>query len=191
FLYPVVTLQTGEAGQRVSKILVVEAKEKIGREVYAGVLLDRSVGLPLLMACAEGGVEIEVVAAKNPEKILKLHFDPTAGLPAYKARKMALELGFRGDEVTQAADVFLAMAKVFLDKDCSLVEITPRGGMESGKVMVIDAKITFDDNALYRHPEVTALRDESEENPAELRAARAGLTYISLDGNVGCLVNGA
>src|SRR5262245_31374959 len=189
--HPLVTIQTGESGQKVSKVLVVEAKEEIKREVYVGVLLDRAVGLPLLMACAEGGVEIEEVAKDHPEKILKLHFDPTAGLPAYKARKMALELGFKGDEVTQAADVFVAMAEVFLDKDCSLVEINPLGVMESGKVAVIDAKITFDDNALFRHPDVTALRDESEENPAELRAARANLTYISLDGNVGCLVNGA
>src|SRR5262249_6585719 len=155
FLYPVVTLQTGEEGQKVSKILVVEAKEKIGREVYAGVLLDRGVGLPLLMACAEGGVEIEEVAAKHPEKILKLHFDPTGGLPAYKARKMAVDLGFTGDQVTQAADVFVALAKVFLDKDCSLAEVNPLAVMESGKVMVIDAKVTFDDNALFRHPDVT------------------------------------
>src|SRR5262249_61202063 len=123
FLYPVVTLQTGEAGQRVSKILVVEAKEKIGREVYAGVLLDRAVGLPLLMACAEGGVEIEEVAREHPEKILKLHFDPTAGLPAYKTRKMALDLGFTGDQVTEAADVFVALAKTFLEEDGTLAEV--------------------------------------------------------------------
>jgi succinyl-CoA synthetase beta subunit len=189
--HPLVTIQTGEEGQKVSKILVVEAKEKIVREVYAGVLLDRAVGLPLLMACAEGGVEIEEVAAKHPEKILKLHFDPTAGLHAYKARKMALDLGFTGDQVTQAADVFVAMAKTFLEKDCTLAEVNPLGVMESGEVMVIDAKITFDDNALFRHKELLPLRDESEENPADLRAARANLTYISLHGNIGCLVNGA
>jgi succinyl-CoA synthetase beta subunit len=189
--YPLVTLQTGEEGQKVAKVLVVEAKEKIVREVYVGVLLDRAVGLPLLMGCAEGGVEIEEVAARHPEKILKLHFDATAGLPAYKARKMALDLGFTGDQVTQAADVFVALAKTFLDKDCTLAEVNPLGVMESGKVMVIDAKITFDENALFRHPELAALRDEGEENPAELRAGRAGLTYISLSGNIGCLVNGA
>jgi succinyl-CoA synthetase beta subunit len=189
--HPLVTIQTGEEGQKVSKILVVEAKEKIVREVYAGVLLDRAVGLPLLMACAEGGVEIEEVAREHPEKILKLHFDPTAGLHPYKARKMALDLGFTGDQVTQAADVFVALAKVFLEKDCTLTEVNPLGVMESGQVMVIDAKITFDDNALFRHKEVMALLDESEENPADLRAARAGLTYISLHGNIGCLVNGA
>jgi succinyl-CoA synthetase beta subunit len=191
FKYPLVTIQTGEEGQKVSKILVVEAKEKIVREVYVGVLLDRSVGLPLLMACAEGGVEIEVVAVKEPHKILKLHFDPIAGLPAYKARKMALDLGFTGDQVTEAAEIFVALAKVFLDKDCTLAEINPLGVMESGAVMVVDAKISFDENALFRHKELAALRDESEENPAELRAARANLTYISLDGNIGCLVNGA
>jgi len=191
FKSPLVTLQTGPEGQKVSKVLVVEAREKIVKEVYAGVLLDRAVGLPLLMACAEGGVEIEEVAAKHPEKILKLHFDPKAGLPAYKARKMAVDLGFTGDQVTQAADIFVALAKVFLDKDCTLAEINPLGVMESGQVMVIDAKITFDDNALFRHKELAALRDESEENPAELRAAAANLTYIKLDGNIGCLVNGA
>jgi len=189
--HPLVTLQTGAEGQKVSKVLVVEAKEKIVREGYAGVLLDRAVGLPLLMACAEGGVEIEEVAVKHPEKILKLHFDPTAGLPAYKARKMALDLGFTGDQVTQAADTFVALARVFLDKDCTLAEINPLGVMESGQVLAIDAKITFDENALFRHKELAALRDESEEDPAELRAARANLTYISLTGNIGCLVNGA
>jgi succinyl-CoA synthetase beta subunit len=191
FKYPLVTLQTGEQGQKVSRVLVVEAKEKIVREFYVGVLLDRSVGLPLLMASAAGGVDIEEVAVTHPEKILKLHFDPTAGLPAYRARAMAVDLGFTGDQVTEAADIFVALARVFLEKDCTLTEINPLGVMESGKVMVIDAKITFDDNALFRHKELAALHDESEENPAEIRAARANLTYISLDGNIGCLVNGA
>jgi succinyl-CoA synthetase beta subunit len=202
FKHPLVTVQVGPEGQKVSKVLVVEAAEqfmkdptdptgKRDREFYVGVLLDRTVGLPLLMASAAGGVDIEEVARTHPEKILKLHFDPTAGLPAYKARRMAVDLGFNGDQVTEAADIFVALAKVFLDKDCTLAEINPLAVMESGKVMVIDAKITFDDNALFRHKELEALLDVSEENPAELRAGKAGLTYISLNGNIGCLVNGA
>jgi succinyl-CoA synthetase beta subunit len=178
-------------GQKVAKVLVVDAKEKIVREVYAGVLLDREVGLPLLMACAEGGVEIEEVAAKHPEKILKLHFDPSAGLHPFQARAMALDLGFTGDQVAQAAETLVALAKLFLDKDCTLTEVNPLAVMESGKVVVVDAKVTFDDNALFRHPDIEKLRDETEENPAELRAGKAGLTYISLNGNIGCLVNGA
>jgi succinyl-CoA synthetase beta subunit len=191
FRYPLVTKQTGPEGQKVSKVLVVEAKDRIAREVYVGVLLDRAAGLPLLMGCAEGGVEIEAVAAKSPEKILKLHFDPTAGLHPYRARQMALDLGFTGDQVVEAAAIMVAMARVFLDKDATLVEINPLGVMSTGKVLAIDAKVTFDDNALFRHKKIAALRDESEEDPAELRAARAGLNYISLTGNIGCLVNGA
>ncbi len=191
FRYPLVTKQTGPEGQTVSKVLVVEAKDKIVREVYAGVVLDRAIGLPVVMGCAEGGVEIEEVAARHPEKILKLAIDPYIGLHPYQARKLALDLGFTGDQVGEAADVLVAMARVFLDKDATLVEINPLGVMSTGHVLAIDAKITFDDNALFRHKDVAALRDESEENPAELRAGRAGLSYISLTGNIGCLVNGA
>jgi succinyl-CoA synthetase beta subunit len=143
------------------------------------------------MACAEGGVEIEEVAARHPEKILKEPVDPAAGLQAYQARKLAFDLGFRGDEVAQAEKVMTALARVFVDKDCSLAEINPLVVTDRGAVQVLDAKMTFDDNALFRHPDVAALRDESEENPAEVRAGRAGLTYISLGGNIGCLVNGA
>ena len=189
--YPLVTKQTGEEGQKVSKVLVVEAKDRIEREVYLGMVLDRSIGEPILMASAEGGVDIEEVAARSPEKILKLPVDPIVGLHAYQARKLALDLGFGGDQVAQAADLMLALARVFLDKDCSLAEINPLGVMSNGKVLAIDAKITFDDNALFRHRDLAALRDESEENPAELRAGRANLSYISLTGNIGCLVNGA
>ncbi|MFQ3592146.1 MAG: ADP-forming succinate--CoA ligase subunit beta [Gemmataceae bacterium] len=191
FRYPLVTLQTGEEGQKVSKALVVEAKDKIVKEYYLGMVLDRAVGLPVLMASAEGGMDIEEVAAKHPEKILKLHVDPLVGLHAYQARDLALRLGFTGDQVTQAADIMVALTKVFLEKEASLVEINPLGVMDNGKVLVIDAKIDLDDNALFRHPELQALRDETEENPAERRASQAGLTYIALDGNIGCLVNGA
>jgi succinyl-CoA synthetase beta subunit len=202
FKYPLATHQTGPEGQKVSKLLVVEAstdimtdptdpERKRKREVYVGVVLDRAIGLPILMGCAEGGVEIEEVAAKHPEKILKTVIDPDAGLHPYQARRMAFELGFKGDEVPQAEKILTALVRVFLDKDCSLAEINPLVVMENGQVQVLDAKINFDDNALFRHPEIAALRDLTEENPAEVRAGKANLSYISLDGNIGCLVNGA
>ncbi len=191
FKYPLVTKQTGDEGQRVAKVLVVEAQSKIAREIYVGVVLDRAVGLPILMACAEGGVEIEEVAASHPEKILKTTIDPDAGLQPFQARRMAFALGFKGDEVPQAERIMTALARVFLDKDCSLTEINPLVVTDAGAVQVLDAKITFDDNALFRHPEIEKLRDLAEENPAEVRAGKAGLTYISLTGNIGCLVNGA
>jgi succinyl-CoA synthetase beta subunit len=189
--YPLVTKQTGPEGQRVSRVLVVEAQSKIAREVYVGIVLDRAIGLPVLMACAEGGVEIEEVAAQHPEKILKSVVDPDVGLQPFQARRVAYDLGFKGDEVGQAEKVLTALARVFLDKDCSLAEINPLVVTDQGQVQVLDAKITFDDNALFRHPDIEKLRDLTEENPAEVRAGKAGLTYISMSGNIGCLVNGA
>ena len=191
FRYPLVTKQTGEDGQKVSKVLVVHAAAKIAREYYVGVVLDRSIGLPVVMASAEGGVEIEEVAAKHPEKILKRPIDPDAGPHPFQARRLAYELGFTGEQATKAEAIVMALAKVFLDKDCSLAEINPLVTTADGDVQVLDAKITFDDNALFRHPDLEKMRDETEEDPAELRAARAGLSYISLTGTIGCLVNGA
>ncbi len=188
--YPLVTKQTGEAGQKVSTLLVQDAAD-IAREIYVAVVLDRAVGAPILMACAEGGVDIEEVAAKTPEKILKEPFNPETGLSPYQARKMAFELGFKGDEIAQAEKIMVALARVFLDKDCSLAEINPLVVTPKGEVLVLDAKMTFDDNALFRHPDIEALRDISEEDAAELRAAKSGLSFISLTGNIGCLVNGA
>jgi len=190
FKYPLVTKQTDEAGQKVSKVLVQVAAD-IAREIYVGVVLDRTIGMPILMACAEGGVDIEEVAAHTPEKILKVPISPETGLLPFQARRLAFELGFTGDQVGQAEKIIMALAKVFLDKDCSLAEINPLVVSPKGEVIVLDAKITFDDNALFRHPDVEKLRDETEENPAELRASRAGLSFISLQGNIGCLVNGA
>ena len=189
FRYPLVTKQTGEDGQKVSKVLVVHAAAKIAREYYVGVVLDRSIGLPVVMASAEGGVEIEEVAAKHPEKILKRPIDPDAGPHPFQARRLSYELGFAGDQTPKAEAIIRALAKVFLDKDCSLAEINPLVTTADGDVQVLDAKVTFDDNALFRHPELEKLRDETEEDPAELRAARAGLSYISLTGTIGCLVN--
>jgi succinyl-CoA synthetase beta subunit len=191
FKHPLVTKQTGEEGQKVSKVLVVEAKQKIVREVYVGMVLDRAAGLPVLMACAEGGVEIEEVAARSPKKILKTPVSPEAGIQPFQARRLAYELGFAAEQAPKAEAIITALARVYLEKDCSLAEINPLAVMDNGDVLAVDAKITFDDNALFRHPDVEKLRDISEENPAELRAAKAGLSYISLTGNIGCLVNGA
>jgi succinyl-CoA synthetase beta subunit len=191
FEYPLVTVQSGEAGQKVQKLLVVEAGAKIAREVYVGMVLDRAIGLPILMACAEGGVEIEEVAAHSPEKILKTPVDPAAGLQPYQARRLAYELGFTGEQAAKAEAIMAALAKIYLEEDCTLAEINPLVVRETGAVEVLDAKMTFDDNALFRHPEIEKLRDISEEDPAELRAAKSGLSYISLTGTIGCLVNGA
>jgi succinyl-CoA synthetase beta subunit len=190
FKYPLVTRQTGEQGQRVSKVLVQEAAD-IAREVYLGMVVDRAIGLPVVMACAEGGVEIEDVAARSPEKILKTPVDPGTGLQSFQARRLAFALDFSAEQAPQGEALMTALARVFLDKDCSLAEINPLVVTPKGDVVALDAKMTFDDNALFRHPDIEKLRDETEENPAELRAARAGLSFISLNGNIGCLVNGA
>jgi succinyl-CoA synthetase beta subunit len=188
--FPLVTKQTGEQGQKVSKVLVQEAAD-IAREIYVGMVVDRAIGLPVLMASAEGGVEIEEVAARNPAAILKTPVNPRSGLEPFQARRLAFDLGFTPEQVPKAEALMTALARVFLDKDCSLAEINPLVVTPTGDVLALDAKMTFDDNALFRHPDIEALRDEAEEDPAELRAAKTGLTYISLTGNIGCLVNGA
>jgi succinyl-CoA synthetase beta subunit len=188
--YPLVTKQTGDQGQRVSKVLVQEAVD-IAREVYLGMVVDRAIGLPVLMACAEGGVEIEEVAARSPEKILKATIDPNAGLQPFQARHLAYDLDFPADQAPRAEGLMAALSRVFLEKDCSLAEINPVVVTPQGAVIALDAKMTFDDNGLFRHPEVETLRDEGEEDAAELRAARSGLSFIRLTGNIGCLVNGA
>jgi succinyl-CoA synthetase beta subunit len=190
FKYPLVTKQTGEHGQKVSKVLVQVAAD-IAREIYLGMVIDRTIGLPVLMACAEGGVEIEEVAARTPEKIRKVPVGPSVGLYPFQARRLAYELEFTGDQVPRAEKIMTALVRVFLDKDCSLAEINPLVTTPKGDVLALDAKMTFDDNGLFRHPDIEKLRDETEEDPAELRAARSGLSYISLTGTIGCLVNGA
>jgi succinyl-CoA synthetase beta subunit len=188
--YPLVTRQTGEQGQKVSKLLVQPTAD-IAREVYLGMVLDRAIGLPVLMGCAEGGVEIEEVAAHHPEKILKAVVDPDAGLHPFQARRMAYALGFTPEQAPKAEALMTALCRVFLDKDCSLAEINPLAVTKGGDVLALDAKMAFDDNALFRHPDVEKYRDLTEEDPAEVRAGKAGLSYISLTGNIGCLVNGA
>jgi succinyl-CoA synthetase beta subunit len=190
FKYPLVTKQTGAEGQRVSKALLDEPCE-IAREIYAGLVVDRAAGLPVLMVSKEGGVEIEEVAARNPAAILKAHINPDRGLQPFQARRLCYELEFTEEQMPQAEKLLTALCRVFLDKDCSLAEINPLVVTKQGDVLALDAKMTFDDNALFRHADIDALRDETEENPAELRATRAGLSYVSLKGNIGCLVNGA
>ncbi len=190
FKYPLVTKQTGEHGQKVSTILVQEAAD-IAREIYVGMVLDRASGLPILMASKEGGVDIEEVAAKTPEAILKVPFDPRTGLEPFQARRLAYDLGFTAEQAPKAEAIMTALVHVFLTLDCSLAEINPLVVTPSGEVIVLDAKMTFDDNGLFRHPEIAKLRDETEETQAELRAQKANLSFISLEGNIGCLVNGA
>lgn len=190
FQYPLVTKQTGEEGQKVSTILVQEAAD-IAREIYVGMVVDRGMGGPVLMASAEGGVDIEEVAAKNPDAILKTPIDPVAGVHGFQIRRLAFELGFTETQVPQFEKTIHALVKVFLEKDCSLAEINPLIVTQQGNVEVLDAKMNFDDNALFRHPDIEKLRDISEENPMELRAGKAGLSFVKMEGNIGCLVNGA
>src|SRR5205085_7125391 len=160
FKYPLVTKQTGEAGQKVGKVLVQDAAD-IAREIYLGMVVDRAIGLPVLMASAEGGVEIEEVAARSPEKILKATVDPDAGLHSCQARRLAYDLGFSALQAPRAEALMKALAQVFLDKDCSLAEINPVVVTPRDEVLALDAKMTFDDNALFRHPDIEKLRDES------------------------------
>ncbi len=185
-----VSKQTGPQGIQVRKLLMAAAVE-IEKEFYLGVVLDRAKRVPVLMASAEGGVEIEEVAARNPDAIRKAWFHPHLGLQRFQAAALAAELGLEGAQAKAAADTMFKLARLFLDKDCSLAEINPLVRTKSGEILAIDAKFNFDDNALFRHPDLEAMFDASEENPAELRASEHNLTYIALDGNIGCLVNGA
>lgn len=188
--HPLKTKQTAPEGQKISK-LMVQADAEPAKEFYLGMVLDRAQGVPVLMASAEGGMDIEEVAAKHPEKIFKVAVAPETGLLPYQARKLAYDLGFSGEQASKAEKIMQAMSKVFLEKDCSIVEINPLAITKKGDVVALDAKINFDESALFRHPDCEALRDLSEENPAEIRAAKAGLNFIQLSGNIGCLVNGA
>jgi len=188
--HPLATKQTGPDGQKVNT-LMVQADAEPDREFYVGMVLDRALGVPIVMASAEGGMDIEEVAATHPEKILRVAVDPLVGLLPFQARKLAFALGLKGEQADQAAKILLAASKVYFDKDASLVEINPLAITKKGTVVALDAKITLDDNAVFRHPELAALRDEAEEDPAELRASKADLSFIRLDGTIGCLVNGA
>ena len=190
FAHPMVSKQTGPQGVQVRKILLASAVD-IDKEFYLGVVLDRAKRVPVLMASAEGGVEIEEVAAKNPGAIKKAWFHPHLGLQSFQARAIAAEIGLSGEQAKVAADIMMRLAKMFLEHDCSLAEINPLVRTPSGEILAIDAKFNFDDNAIFRHPAIGDLFDPSEENAAELRAKEHNLSYIALDGNIGCLVNGA
>ena len=185
-----VTHQTGPVGRVVNKVLVAQSA-KIAREIYFAILLDRATATPLIVASPEGGVEIETVAAKSPEKIMREAIDPLAGLQPFQARKLAKQLSFESSQVKSAAKLFDGLYRTFVAFDCSMVEVNPLVVTTTGDVLALDAKFNFDDNALYRHPDIAALRDVAEEDPREVEASKHGLNYIGLDGNIACLVNGA
>src|SRR5438094_6090026 len=185
-----VTHQTGAAGRVVNKVLVAESAQ-IAREIYFAILLDRATAAPLIVASTEGGVEIETVAAKSPEKIIRESINPLAGLQPFQTRKLAKQLQFESSQLKAASKLFDGLYLAFVGRDCSRVEVNPRVVTPKGEVLALDAKFNFDDNALFRHTEVAAMRDIAEEDPREVEASTHGLNYIGLDGNIACLVNGA
>ncbi|TAK34290.1 MAG: ADP-forming succinate--CoA ligase subunit beta [Chloroflexota bacterium] len=190
FEKPLVTPQTTAEGVRVRAVLVEEAMA-ISKELYLGIVLDRQRGMPVLMASAAGGMEIEEVAATTPEKIVKAWVDPATGFRPFHGRKLAYGIGLSGDQAKAAVKLVGNLYRVFTDLDCSLAEINPLVVTGAGSVLALDAKLNFDDNALFRHPEIKELRDTGEEAPLEVEASRYGINYIKLDGSVGCMVNGA
>jgi succinyl-CoA synthetase beta subunit len=185
-----VTHQTGPEGRIVGRVLVEEGLS-IARELYLGLVIDRSAGRPVLMVSPDGGVDIEKVAAETPERIFKEHIDPATGLAPFQARKLAFALGLDGARVSKAAQLMTAVYDAFRETDATLVEINPLIVTQSGDLLALDAKVTLDDNALFRHPDVKDLRDLSEEDPLETEASKYSLNYIKLDGAIGCMVNGA
>ena len=185
-----ITHQTGPEGKCVQRLLIEEASD-IARELYAGIVLDRSSGKFVFMVSSEGGVEIEKMAAETPEKIIKEWIEPNQDLKQFQARKLAFALGLSGVQIKHAVKTFLSLWKVFKSYDCSLMEINPLVVTKSDEVIALDSKINFDDNALFRHKDIQEMRDLSEEEPSEVEADSFNLNYIKLDGNVGCMVNGA
>jgi succinyl-CoA synthetase beta subunit len=185
-----VTHQTGPEGKEVHRLLIEETLP-IERELYLGIVLDRAAARPVFMASAAGGMEIEQVAAENPEAIIKEYIDPGTGLLGYQARKLAFGLGLAPQQIGQASQFMTGLYRAFEDTDASLMEINPFITTKDGRLFALDAKINFDDNALFRHKDIKELRDISEEDPLEVEASKYALNYIKLDGNVGCMVNGA
>ena len=185
-----VTKQTGPAGRLVSRVYV-EAGCDIARELYLSLLVDRETGRVVIMACLEGGVEVEEVAERTPEKILRVSVDPAAGVSDYHGRRVAFALGFHGREVRAVTAFVARLYEAFVALDCSVIEINPLVVTKAGEIVALDAKVSFDDNALFRHPEIEALRDEGEEDAKEIEAAKHSLNYVALDGTIGCMVNGA
>lgn len=185
-----VTHQTGKEGKKVGRLLI-EQGMAISHEFYLGLVIDREKRRICLMASTEGGMDIEEVAAKTPEKILKAWFDPMTGLLPFQGRNIAFGLGLEGKQVGQAVKIMQALSKMFVNEDASLVEINPLVATEEGKIVALDGKINFDDNAKYRHKSLEELRDTSEENPVEAEASALGFSYVGMDGDIGCCVNGA
>ena len=185
-----VTRQTGPKGREVKRVYVEEGCD-IKRELYLGILLDRKTARVTVIASSEGGMEIEEVAAQHPEKIMRVAIDPATGMRGFHARRLAFGLGLEGGQIAAATKFMLGMYQAFSALDASVVEINPLVVTGAGAVMALDAKINFDDNALFRHKDIEELRDEAEEDPTELEAARHSLNYVKLDGNIGCMVNGA
>ncbi|HEY6769146.1 MAG TPA: ADP-forming succinate--CoA ligase subunit beta [Candidatus Sulfotelmatobacter sp.] len=185
-----ITHQTGPEGRIVRRLLIEETLP-IEKELYLGILVDRVEGRPVFMASAAGGMDIEEVAAKTPDAILKQYIDPGMGLEAFQARKIAFQLGLKQPQINPAVQFLTSLYKAFLDTDSSLLEINPFITTTDGRLFALDAKVTFDDNALFRHPDLRELRDITEEDPLEVEASKYSLNYIKLDGNVGCMVNGA
>jgi succinyl-CoA synthetase beta subunit len=185
-----VTHQTGPQGRLVRRVYVEEASQ-VARELYLGVLVDRKAGAVAVIASTEGGMDIEEVAAKTPEKIITEPINPVLGMSGFLGRKIAFALGLKDKQVGQFASLLAAIYKAFLETDASLVEINPLVVTQDGRVLCLDAKMSFDDNGLFRHPDIRELRDSNEEDPAETEAAKYDLSYVHLDGNIGCMVNGA
>ncbi|MCM2324613.1 MAG: ADP-forming succinate--CoA ligase subunit beta [Oligoflexia bacterium] len=185
-----VTPQTGAQGKKVHKVWIEEGSS-IARELYVGVVIDRAIAQVVMMASTEGGMEIEEVAARHPEKIVKVAIDPTTGFLPFHGRKIAQALGLSPEQTKEAVGFFGGIYRCFTELDCSQVEINPMIVTQDGKLAALDAKLNFDDNGLFRHPEVVAMRDLLEENPQDVEASKFDLAYIALDGNIGCMVNGA
>ncbi|MDB6115795.1 MAG: sucC [Lacunisphaera sp.] len=185
-----VTAQTGPAGRKVQTVYFTIASD-IKKEYYLAILLDRATSKPVIVASTEGGVEIETVAHNSPEKIFKVHVDPAVGLMGYQARELAFKLGFTGDVFKNAVKLITGLYQMYWETDAAMVEVNPLIVTPDNKVLALDAKVSFDDNALFRHPDIVALRDLNEEDPKEIEASKYNLSYIALDGNIACLVNGA
>ncbi|MGA3196061.1 MAG: ADP-forming succinate--CoA ligase subunit beta [Terriglobales bacterium] len=185
-----ITHQTGPEG-RVVRRLLIEETLPIEKELYLGILVDRAEGKPVFMASSAGGMDIEQVAAERPEAILKQYVDPGMGLEPFQARKIAFALGLKGSQINSAVQFLTSLYRAFLESDASLVEINPFVSCTDGRLFALDAKLNFDDNAMFRHADLKELRDETEEDPLEVEASKYSLNYIKLDGNVGCMVNGA
>jgi succinyl-CoA synthetase beta subunit len=185
-----VTPQSGPRGKPVSRVLVEEALP-IAQELYLGVTIDRAQGRVAMIGCSEGGVEIEEISARSPEKIQKITVDSGCGVTYFQGRKLSIDMGLQGGTIGKGAAVAFALFRTFMDCDCSLAEINPLVLTDRGDLVALDAKMNLDDNALYRHPELLALRDVEQEDPRDVEAARLNLNYVNLDGNIGCIVNGA